>query len=149
MLSASTDLPWYEHPAIQTLTSELDLQHTCGYITLINTGCPYSILTKTCKQQTSPTNGLTGDVEAEVLASEIDSLNIGQQSQVQENDKNESTPTKADSSKLVLDLNYSPTCLEDKWSLLEVSYGIPLFNASLNHRVCESIKSQNLYTEER
>ena len=85
-----------DHPVLQKLASELDLCHTCGYVTLLKTGkgvnCEqHSLVTvddatastrpsPECSNNNSssscPRNGITNTASAEMLALELDSLDV-------------------------------------------------------------------------
>ena len=106
--------------------------------------------------QHGPTNGLSNSMSAEVLTSELDTLNSTYPTNVdvsptKSGSQSSNSQSKPDSSKLVLDLSSdtSDNSLEREWCLLELSYGIPLFNADLNQRVCKVVAEQQLYTDER
>ncbi|KAK2179555.1 hypothetical protein NP493_483g01023 [Ridgeia piscesae] len=160
--SASDSAASFEqHPALQILAHELDLRHTCGYITLLKTG-----KSETCKQSplvvgdetstgqsmqcrnnsSSPHNGITNTVSAEMLAFELDSLDVS---------VGEKTPRSmnADRTGLKLDIGVTGSeplsqscdlCNYSDWVLLDCCYGIPLFDAGVNRAVCDRIASHKL-----
>ena len=159
---------------MKKLTETLDLNHTCGYITLIKTGNPNNNFTQLSKQSNHtihngnlfgrhtnfkpsvvgesvcPTNGLSNSMSAEVLTSELDSLNTSFSTNANI-DLSQPATSRADSCKLVLDLKSEDSAggLDEDWCLLELSYGIPLFNADLNQQVCEAVADHQLYNEQR
>ena len=117
----------------------------------------------------SPQNGFKDSVSAEVLASELDSLDTSISSQF-------STPkvplkdcaggvlSSPDRSRLALDIKESGmskesgdhvaagcdnNALEADWVLLDCCYGIPLFDSEVNGQVCERVASQGLCNKDR
>ena len=161
-----------QHRAIQRLSSVLDLNHTCGYITLLKTGqkldgkgskpCPAQtaclsnrLPTKSqhgADQQVShsksstPKNGIKDSASAEMLASEIDSLD----------DATQSILSSPDRSKLRLDVGETEPSVEQReadveseWVLLDCCFGIPLFDALVNQQVCRRVATQGLCNKDR
>ena len=156
------------HPVLQKLASELDLCHTCGYVTLLKTGkgvnCDQHPLVAVddtdtrpsteCSNNNSsssgscPRNGITNTASAEMLALELDSLDAG---------VDEKTPSvSGDRTGLALDIGGSdaPTkscdaCSHSDWVLLDCCYGIPLFDSVVNREVCDRIASQKLCNSDR
>lgn len=191
--SETSSIGFDEHSAIECLCENLDLKHTCGYITLLRTGKPNqnrqfptelgnmipqihaSPLHKLHHGQrtqaelrssagdsgrASPRNGIQDTASAEMLASELDSLDMAL------NKPELSPPTRPQEhagparDKLTLDVgdnapsleasHHSPDdSVETDWVLLDLCYGIPLFHADVNQQVCERIASQGLCTRER
>lgn len=157
-----------QHPALQVLARELDLCHTCGYVTLLKTGvsatckqCPLVTIGGTDMRQSapcssnscgsSPHNGITNSVSAEMLAFELDSLDIGVGEKT-------SRSLNADRTGLTLDVGVAGSdvllqscdaCNQSDWVLLDCCYGIPLFDAVVNQEVCERIASQKLCNSDR
>ncbi|XP_064606810.1 protein FAM91A1-like isoform X2 [Liolophura sinensis] len=158
----------HNHSAVQKLASLLDLKHTCGYITLLNQGRyhPYSggrqaeydpfmetpklsggsSVSASSENIDKPTNGIKDLMSAEMLASEIDSLDPAtvEKESLQERDK--------------LTLNLAETDAkgplaadglgEQDWCLLDCFFGVPLFDSDLNKEVCQRISSNSLCTKE-
>lgn len=158
------------HGAIQKLCSNVDLEHTCGYVTLLNTGkmsrtvfyeeeeeeffqgplesneIDYS--DEGTASPESPHNGLKDKACAAVLASEIDSIDS------ELFPSPERTEVQKLKDKMSLDLDkqgegqneVSPDQLkEDDWVLLDCNFGIPLFDSSLNKEVCTKILNEGLF----
>ena len=147
------------HPAIQKLCEDVDLVHSCGFVTLLNlnkSSCDQNdfdvfLMDKSCSSSSElsstsdlghkPTNGVKDAMSAQVLASEIDSL-----------DDCANSENKLTKVNLTLDLNGPQTCemlVENEWVLLDCHFGIPLFNTALNREVCERISSKGLFKQER
>ena len=155
-----------QHPALQILARELDLRHTCGYITLLKTGksetCEQSPLvvgdetstgqsTQCRNNSSSPHNGITNTVSAEMLAFELDSLDVSVGGK---------TPRSMNADRTGLKLDIAVTgsepvsqscdlCNHSDWVLLDCSYGIPLFDAAVNRAVCDRIASHRLCNTDR
>ncbi|KAH9523750.1 hypothetical protein Btru_040824 [Bulinus truncatus] len=173
------------HEAITKLASTLDLEHTCGYVTLLN---PYKeelqediepienseaaksevsnpdlsdLLTDSTQpvgeQDNSllPCNGFKDQYSENVLASELDDL---------ENntliDSTDSSPRvkpclHLDVQKLNMKSISQSKCVrspeslqEHEWVLLDLCYGLPLFNTNLNKEVCSRIAKLKLFKQE-
>ncbi|XP_067677224.1 protein FAM91A1-like [Haliotis asinina] len=145
------------HRVVQALSSSIDLVHTCGFITLIRPGrtCSKyndqvaSPINKSCSLTSigenieKPTNGIKDDLSAQVLASEIDALGSV-----------ENSPSKPSKDKLTLHLTdmsedgVGSQPPEGDWLLLDCSFGIPLFDTSLNKDICNKISSLGLFKQE-
>lgn len=166
------------HSAIQKLSSILDLQHTCGYLTLLRTGHSYVPQNQKLEQESvtgdtkvatsvpsalqdknnmdktvSPTNGIKDSISAEMLASELDSLEEKMKHHALSPEKGVARFNSTEREKLTLDLgsaygNTEPT-IEKNWVLLDCCFGIPLFSADINKQVCERIVTQDLCSRER
>ena len=121
-----------------------------------------------CSSNCSPQNGFKDSVSAEVLASELDSLDTSMPSQspapkaTLKDSAGGGMPASPDRSKLTLDIKDSVkesgdsdavgcdnNALEADWVLLDCCYGIPLFDAGVNGQVCERVASQGLCNKER
>ncbi|KAK7100158.1 protein FAM91A1-like [Littorina saxatilis] len=153
---------WQCHKAIQRLAEEVDMKNSCGFVTLLNphqtpvieddsdfAPAPQPLLTQvsvTVSETTSmedvsgsPANGITDKVSAEMLASELDALDGESQGQKPE--------------KMSLDLKNKRRGggdfqNEDHWFLLDLFFGIPLFDPQLNKDVCKKVVSLGLFKEE-
>ncbi|XP_045160177.2 protein FAM91A1-like [Mercenaria mercenaria] len=160
---------FHNHCAIQSLKQEIDLEHLCGYITLLNTGResrtifkhdeddedfnininnsnPFGSLSGSIHSSDSgnnildePLNGLKDKSSAAMLASEIDLL---EQESTQKGDNSDSPTEKPHS----LDLKEETESLvEDEWCLLDCYFGIPLFEPNINKQICDKVVSQGLF----
>ncbi|KAK3090617.1 hypothetical protein FSP39_013167 [Pinctada imbricata] len=155
------------HGAIKKLSGQVDLVHSCGYVTLLNTGkssrtifqedledefeeFSEGIVTVSVSDSESlkgPCNGLKDQDSANVLASEIDMLEA---EQLGSNTVNEVKK------KLTLELNQdssepSKSCdqiNEDDWVLLDCHFGIALFDSNLNKDICNKVVSRGLFKTE-
>ena len=87
------DKDWAKkHPCLEKLTSTIDIQHACGYITLINlSGLDNAETSKTTKSKDSkdaPENGKLNKENAELLEEELDScLEVGKTTNKEETAK--------------------------------------------------------------
>ena len=167
---------YHNHSAIIKLCKQVDLEHLCGYVTLLNTGRESRTLWKHEEDDLdlntsfnfrvtdtssvhsgdsnllidAPSNGLKDRTSAEVLASEIDLLD-------KENFEN-SNNSSSGKDQLNLDLKLdggsvsgdeNEPLVEDEWNLLECYFGIPLFESSINKQICEKIVSNGLCNSDR
>ncbi|XP_060077726.1 protein FAM91A1-like [Ylistrum balloti] len=165
------------HTGIKNLCEHLDLEHTCGYITLLNTG----LLSRTVFQEDpdeedyfeeasngiifnthpsdtesdGPLNGVTDKSSADMLASEIDLLD-SEMFGATGAGENLSVKTLKENMTLELDLDrdrvgQSSRSLEDTkeedWVILECYFGIPLFSSSLNKDVCSKVIAEGLFSK--
>ncbi len=110
----------------------------------------------------SPRNGIKDSASAEVLASELDSLDKALAAPKETIKPHESANPSRD--KLKLDVgdcamsndtamgHSTPSCdqsVECDWVMLDCCYGIPLFHAEVNRQVCDRIASQGLCSRDR
>nr|KAG5713951.1 hypothetical protein BaRGS_020279 [Batillaria attramentaria] len=155
------------HPAIQHLAEHVDMQHSCGFVTLLNPRRPpatdedgeiiplqqqiSSSASRSASETASieditgnPANGITDQLSAEMLASELDALDSD-------------TSVKRD--KMSLDLkdgggegvvvgSQPEVFVDGEWQLLDLCFGIPLFDPQLNKDVCQKIVNLGLFREE-
>ncbi|XP_074640527.1 protein FAM91A1-like [Tubulanus polymorphus] len=125
------------HSAVNKLREHVDLNHTCGFLSFLRTGKPNQWNPHIIKPQNGgkpgePLNGITDEISAEMLASEVDSLATPKHLQ-----RPNSLPQG-----LTVELTR-----ETDWVLLDCCFGIPLFDASVNKTVCERIASEKLCSE--
>ncbi|CAM1299012.1 FAM91A1 (predicted) [Pycnogonum litorale] len=139
------------HPAIESLLSEIDLRHTCGYITMVYNPdqTEYNIPNlHSCSSVSNspssggenvlPVNGISNKHSAALLESELEILN-------DEIEDGESSNVKPNLTIDIVDNSGcdSKTLLSD-WTLLNCSFGVPLFDKTLNIAVCNKIVSCGL-----
>ena len=144
------------HSSVQSLLRTLDLQHTCGYITLLKTNKPgenmlnyepnanstaVSNTSSPARQDDKPKNGIKNTESALMLESELDMLNQSV------------SPEKKRADTLTLDVGENvKSCdanLESDWVLLDCAFGIPLFDAHVNQQVCNRIAAQSLCSRDK
>ncbi|XP_078123232.1 protein FAM91A1 isoform X2 [Sander vitreus] len=110
------------HKALQKLKENVDLEHQCGYITMLNSNNRHrrrgSDSTE-CRGGGLDTNGSTESFE---LVTE---------------ENNGESKGKTDS-----------LSSEDEWVPLELCFGMPLFSSELNRKVCQKIASHKLCCNE-
>lgn len=147
---------WSTHPAIKKLSKNIDLEHNCGFLTMVNLkknnsycfkgnhfGSSNSVVdswiesqlnNKNVPELTSPVNGITSQESADILEEELNNL-----LPVRASESKESLNCQSE----VIDVDFS------KWTLLDCDFGIPLFNAKTNQQVCNAICKHKLWTKAR
>eukprot|EP00058_Branchiostoma_floridae_P024167 XP_002609657.1 hypothetical protein BRAFLDRAFT_123571 [Branchiostoma floridae] len=126
------------HYAVQKLASQLDLSHTCGYVTMLKTGKTHrpsaQVITMPTQQGQNATEGQKeGSSNGENSGDSFvmvnrDTLSLDVSSPLRSNGRKEGQMEDA----------------EAEWVMLDMFYGIPLFNGELNTRVCERMAAQGL-----
>ncbi|XP_035665843.1 protein FAM91A1-like [Branchiostoma floridae] len=126
------------HYAVQKLASQLDLSHTCGYVTMLKTGKTHrpsaQVITMPTQQGQNVTEGQKeGSSNGENSGDSFvmvnrDTLSLDVSSPLRSNGRKEGQTEDA----------------EAEWVMLDMFYGIPLFNGELNTRVCERMAAQGL-----
>ncbi len=105
----------------------------------------------------SPQNGMD-PAGAEMLASELDSLDISLDKPGSVTQPNLSLTGSPARDKLTLNVGdranqvCEQSCdqqVQSDWVLLDCSYGIPLFHADVNRQVCERVASHGLFSRDR
>ena len=103
----------------------------------------------------SPKNGIKDDHCAQVLASELDSLDLDQVSDSKD------MPTALEKTSLHLNVSShnssnaatvqksEESLKEEEWLLLDLCYGLPLFDTQLNQQVCSRISKLGLFKDEK
>ncbi|XP_032391160.1 protein FAM91A1 isoform X3 [Etheostoma spectabile] len=110
------------HKALQKLKENVDLEHQCGYITMLNSNNRHrrrASDSTECRGGGLDTNGSTESFE---LVTE---------------ENNGESKGKTDS-----------LSSEDEWVPLELCFGMPLFSSELNRKVCQKIASHKLCCNE-
>lgn len=160
-------IDWSSHPAIKKLAESIDLQHNCGFLTMVNLnsdvdnenillkrnnnhfGSSNSVVDSWIENQlniravpeiTSPVNGITNRESAEILEEELDNLACAR-------NLDEATDAKMLNEDCLISENIETDLM--KWTLLDCDFGIPLFNAKTNLEVCDSICTHKLWTKNR
>lgn len=164
------------HPSIQKLAKEIDLEHCCGYITMmkvtLNSSCKpnraekpssnhesFEVVPNTSQSPCAdlPSNGIKDSDSERLLEAEINSLTNEQNKNcelgVTSNDSDPSSSSKLKSRALTLKFNESTTSLADSedescWTILDCSFGIPLFCSKLNKDVCQKMVDKGLCQKE-
>ncbi len=122
---------------LQNLGSCVDLKNACGFVTLLDFSLPTN-----CNSIDTPSNGKIQAEHADLLAEELDRLEVETSQSIK----------KKTSKDLALDLRSEMRQVEKKrpnWILLDLSFGIPLFDSELNKGVCERITSNDLWKKDR
>ncbi|KAG8225235.1 hypothetical protein J437_LFUL009805, partial [Ladona fulva] len=102
-------------------------------------------------QGSSPRNGVTDKECAAILAEELDALEGAEKSHTQEREKD-----KIPAEESTDEINFEEVSEErelvktdsDGWTLLDCSFGVPLFDAEANQEVCHAIVNGGLWEEE-
>ncbi|XP_071837437.1 protein FAM91A1-like isoform X2 [Apostichopus japonicus] len=115
------------HPIVSEVASLVDLQHYCGVITLIKTGF-HRKHTRNLSDSRQPSSeqklNEIGGIDPPHSMQETDKLNSGTLSLGLEDQEGRN--------------------LESEWMLLDLSFGIPLFNDALNKDVCNRMATHRL-----
>ena len=136
------------HPAVHSLTTTLDLRHMCGYITLLNSGKP----------RTRIPNGHPPHRGADTMTETIPKERTDAEQDIIDTQEMESNETTSQVTKHSLSLpvqspmhsgNISCHGNEKDWTLLDVCFGIPLFDDKINKAVCKKIAKFGLCRRER
>uniref|UniRef100_A0A674C1R7 Family with sequence similarity 91 member A1 n=1 Tax=Salmo trutta TaxID=8032 RepID=A0A674C1R7_SALTR len=108
------------HKALLLLREKVDLEHQCGYITMLN---PNNRHRRRASESSDGDSHLGGGLEA-----------------------NSST----ESFELVTEDNNGgkQTAEEDEWVPLELCFGMPLFSSELNRKICRKIASHGLCSKD-
>ncbi|EDO47478.1 predicted protein [Nematostella vectensis] len=113
------------HPAIRELAKNLDLEHTCGYVSLLNT-----------KIDTKPRRAFTpANSFEETPLSGFASVGMDYRS--------------SDDMVIVNGVGCTTSaCASKDWLPLDLCFGVPLFDGDLSEEVCNKISSKGLCMEE-
>ncbi|XP_067004494.2 protein FAM91A1 [Anabrus simplex] len=158
---------WSCHPAIQKLKDTIDLRNNCGFITMVNlnnavTHHPHGLslreevgmlvstpsansnsmveawVTANASTTTSsPVNGFTSQDCVDILEEELNSL-VG----------SVKCSGETNITKKVGNLSLRGSPEDDKWTLLDCCFGVPLFDAEANMRICDAIITEGLWKQE-
>ncbi|XP_054708527.1 protein FAM91A1-like [Uloborus diversus] len=129
----SPSLSLENHIAVQSLSKELDLKHSCGYITLmkiVESTFVQKFPRTTSKQKLKNADRLTSPMILNFDTSGKENKKMKEQidHHVIEDEKS---------------LNVSQAS-EKNWVLLDCSFGIPLFEGYINREVCKRLLEQRL-----
>lgn len=117
------------------LSSLVDFKHSCGYLTLLDLPKPTSAPEPAAVPSAAsrkPENGKVKSDAALLLASEVDSV--------------------SEKKSLKLELSEASITEEPRdhhWTLLDVHFGIPLFEPELNRKICKRIVDKELWKKDR
>ena len=127
----SGDQLWRTLPCLSRLQSSLDLAHTCGFVSLLDLRLSES----EPNDSSFPTNGKVKKESADLLEEELDSLEI---------DNKAKPPMTLGVQEMKVEPRRPPN-----WVLLDLTFGVPLFDADLNKEVCGKITQKGLCRKER
>ena len=134
------------HPCLKQLEQQLDLAHSCGYVTMLRTGAPPNAHTprRRVGKKTSPkTQKPTAEERAKQheiseFLDDLRELGIGEARPTRER-----TQTPVDSKPLdpsaEVPVSSAVQRMAAEWVPLNLSYGIPLFNERANQAVCDKV----------
>ena len=125
---------------ITKLETKVDLSHSCGYLTLINLPSKRSQETKRDIQRESSPAGETMDLQ--LLEEELDKIDSPMAGEMP---SKQNRPNKL---QLKLPTNTSDSSLVSDWKVMDVSFGIPLFDMELNNIITSKIVEGDLVKEE-
>lgn len=145
--SSSDDL--VQHPCLKQLEQQLDLTHTCGYVTLLRTGAPRTAHTphrragrKPSPQVRKPTaEERAKQHEISEFLDDLRELGIGEvkQSQVREQMSVESRMEEQNGTDSAELMPPAVQRIATEWVPLELSFGIPLFSERANQVICDKV----------
>lgn len=115
------------HKSLQKLKEHVDLEHQCGYITMLNSNNRH-------RRRASDTVECRGDTH---LGGGMDTNGSTESFELVAEENNGDGKGKTD----------SLSC-EDEWVPLELCFGMPLFSSELNRKVCRKIASHKLCSSE-
>ncbi|KAG8292574.1 hypothetical protein J6590_036319 [Homalodisca vitripennis] len=152
-ISNNKGLDWSQHSGLAALQEELDLEHTCGYVTVALLRPPTTTL-KMELHHTPPTptsnvdkcpgvgdgfsperprNGFHSKECAEILKQELDNLSTPNGSISSSPNKSEDMEQRSPKTTNQIDCDVSG------WTILDCCFGVPLFEAEVNRSICASI----------
>jgi len=142
------DLGQHFQHVLRQLGERVDLTHTCGYITLVNFPRKHEKLAtqdinygnpKPLERQGSPAGEALDSSTAQLLEEEIDNIDSPMAGE----------PTKKAKRPTNLKLSVETTHdIVEEWKLLDISYGVPLFDTELNAEITDRIVKGGLVSEE-
>ncbi|KAM9095925.1 protein FAM91A1 isoform X1 [Antechinus flavipes] len=118
------------HKALQTLREKVDLEHLCGYVTMLNASSRHA-----ASRKLSDASDEKGEPD---LASGSD-VNGSTESFEMVIEETVDSTTKQ---------NIDVATTEVEWVPLELCFGIPLFSSELNRKVCRKIATHGLCRKE-
>ncbi|XP_068431956.1 protein FAM91A1 isoform X2 [Clinocottus analis] len=117
------------HKALQTLKENVDLEHQCGYITMLNANNRH-------RRRASDSTECRGAWDTH-LGGGLDNNGSTESFELVTEENNGEIKGKTDT-----------LSSEDEWVPLELCFGMPLFCSELNRKVCRKIASHKLCSNE-
>ncbi|XP_070702648.1 protein FAM91A1 isoform X1 [Pempheris klunzingeri] len=115
------------HKALLKLKEHVDLEHQCGYITMLNSNNRH-------RRRASDSTECRGDTH---LGGALDTNGSTESFELVTEENNVESKAKTDA-----------LSSEDEWVPLELCFGMPLFSSELNRKVCRKIASHKLCCNE-
>ncbi|XP_068189137.1 protein FAM91A1 [Antennarius striatus] len=115
------------HKALQKLKEQVDLEHQCGYVTMLNSNNRH-------RRRGSDSTECRGDTH---LGGGLDTNGSTESFELVAEENNGDVKVKTDT-----------LSSEDEWVPLELCFGMPLFSSELNRKVCRKIASHKLCSNE-
>ncbi|KAM6974027.1 LOW QUALITY PROTEIN: protein FAM91A1 [Tautogolabrus adspersus] len=115
------------HKSLKKLKEQVDLEHQCGYITMLNSNNRH-------RRRASDTVECRGDTH---LGGGLDTNGSTESFELVTEENNGEGKAKTDS-----------LSSEDEWVPLELCFGMPLFSSELNRKVCRKIATHKLCSSE-
>uniref|UniRef100_A0A7N8YC20 Family with sequence similarity 91 member A1 n=1 Tax=Mastacembelus armatus TaxID=205130 RepID=A0A7N8YC20_9TELE len=116
------------HKALQKLKEHVDLEHQCGYITMLNSNNRHRRRASDSAECRGSDTHLGGGLDTNGSTESFELV-------TEENNGDSKGKTDTLSS-------------EDEWAPLELCFGMPLFSSELNRKVCRKIASHKLCSNE-
>ncbi|KAK6324304.1 hypothetical protein J4Q44_G00066430 [Coregonus suidteri] len=114
------------HKALLLLREKVDLDHQCGYITMLNPN------NRHCRRASESSDG-RGDSH---LGGGFEANSSTESFELVTEDNNEGKPAA------------EVPLTEDEWVPLELCFGMPLFSSELNRKICRKIASHGLFSKD-
>uniref|UniRef100_A0A669B1C9 Family with sequence similarity 91 member A1 n=1 Tax=Oreochromis niloticus TaxID=8128 RepID=A0A669B1C9_ORENI len=118
------------HKALQKLKEHVDLEHQCGYITMLNSNNRH-------RRRPSDSTECRGNERDTHLGGGLDTNGSTESFELVTEENNGEGKGKTDT-----------LSSEDEWVPLELCFGMPLFSSELNRKVCRKIASHKLCSNE-
>jgi hypothetical protein len=117
------------HHSLKKLETLMDVKHTCGYVTMLNTGRPLHYEDNRNVQREAERN-----MEISEFLQDLQDLGIGET-----NKRAEEIPVATAT---------TPIKAHQEWVPLDMCYGVPLFSSEANQSVTAKIVANNLFSED-
>ena len=111
------------------LPPAVDIRNACGYISLLN----LEVMDDNNESSGAPKNGEMNEANATLLQEEVDNV-------VEDGRKSSKSKQKMS---LLNDNEF-----RKKWMLLDIKFGVPLFDSELNRTICQGIVINSLWKKE-
>ena len=137
------------HPIIQKVSEVLDLDHCCGYISMLNTTIntrPYRGTARLATISSPDGSGVTSRTDSPsepIIDSVMSFVDIGSE----DIDGEGSVDCRSSDDMVIVservkaqDENTLPSCSAQDWVPLDLCFGVPLFDSDLSDRICQTVR---------